>query len=488
VSASHVTRSRLPGGAAATGAALALPAGVEARTRPCRRVEVAIVGAGLAGLTAARELTRAGHEVCVLEARDRVGGRTLNERVSKGVISELGAQYIGPTMDHIAALAKAVGVKTFPTYNEGSNVQYLGGERSLYPATSLPTAPEAVQLTVALLGLDPLAAQVPVNAPWKAKRAAEWDRMTLADYVNATVTTSIGKALASTAFEAIWGAEARELSLLYALYYIAAGGNESTKGTIAPFVTTEGGTQQDRFVGGSQRVSLEVARRLGDRVVLRSPVRRIDTGGGCARILSDRLIVQAQRVIVAVPPILATRIAFSPVLPRAKRTLLRRLAPGRIIKWEAVYETPFWREQGLSGQVASDTGPANSTFDNSPPGGRPGILFGFIGGDQARRAAKLSASELRTAVLGNFATYFGDQALTPIDTFRSRWSEDPWTRGCPVGFARPGLLTAYGPALRAITGRVHWAGTETSIYWNGYMDGAVRSGERAAAEAARRLR
>ncbi len=485
---SRLTRRRLVGGAAASGAALALPAGVEARTRPCRRVEVAIVGAGLAGLTAARELTRAGHEVCVLEARDRVGGRTLNEKVSKGVISEVGGQYVGPTQDHILALAKAVGVNTFPTWNEGFNVQYFEGQRSLYPATGLPTNPDAAAAELKLLELDGLAATVPVAAPWKAPRAAAWDKQTLGDWVARNITTPIGRSIVQAICETVWGVEAPELSFLYTLFYIAASGNERVPGSILRLTTTAGGTQQDRFVGGSQRVSIEVARRLGSSLVLSSPVRWIEEISGGARVTSDRLIVQAKRVIVAAPPVLARRIAFSPSLPKAKRVLLRRLNPGHLIKWEAVYDQPFWRDDGLSGQVVSDTGPVLATFDNSPPGGSPGILFGFIGGDEARRAARHSPSARRKAVLGNFVTYFGEEARRPLEAFELDWTTEAWTRGCPVGLPPARVLSTYGPALRAITGRIHWAGSETSTYWNGYMDGAVRSGERAAAEAARRLR
>jgi monoamine oxidase len=193
-------------------------------------------------------------------------------------------------------------------------------------------------------------------------------------------------------------------------------------------------------------------------------------------------------VIVAVPPVLARRIEFAPVVPRAKRVLLRRLDPGHIIKWEAVYERPFWRDDGLSGQIVSDTGPVRYSFDNTPPAGSPGILFGFIGGADARRVARLSPAARRKEVLGNFVTYFGEQARRPVDSFELDWTTEAWTRGCPVGIPPLGVLSRYGPALRAVTGRIHWAGSETSTYWNGYMDGAVRSGERAAAEAARRLR
>jgi monoamine oxidase len=206
------------------------------------------------------------------------------------------------------------------------------------------------------------------------------------------------------------------------------------------------------------------------------------------QVISDRMVVEAREVIVAVPPVLAKRIHFSPDLPAKHRKLLNALVPGHLIKWEAIYDKPFWRDQGLSGQAVSEIGPANTTFDNSPPSGSPGIMFGFIGGDQARRFAKRSRSVRRDQVLGNFVTYFGEEARNPSGAFEMNWTQEAWTRGCPVGHAGVNVLSRFGPALRKRFGHVHWAGTETADYWNGYMDGAVRSGERAAKEVLRALR
>jgi monoamine oxidase len=481
-----LTRRKLLGSGAAAGAALVLPSGASAarhRARKQRRVDVAIVGAGLAGLTAARELTKAGHEVCVLEARDRVGGRTLNHHVSKGVVAEAGGEFIGPTQNHIAALAKEVGVKTFKTYNQGQDLLYARGQLSRYPAAGLPPDPDVQQAVIAAVtGLDRMAAEVPLKAPWKAKNAAQWDAMTLADWANTNVTSDVGRRTVTTAANAIWGADPAELSLLYVLAYVAASGDEKHKGSFVRLITTEGGSQESRFVGGSQLVSEKVAAKLGSRVVLRSPVRSIHQDGQRVTVTSDRLIVHAKQAIVAIPPVLLAGIHFSPDAPRLRRNLARRIVPGHIIKWEAVYDKPFWRDAGLSGQVISDTGPARSTFDNTPPGGTPGILFGFIGGADAAAAAKMTAGERRAAVLENFVAYFGPQAGTPLDSFEMDFTSEAWTGGCPVGHTRPGTLRRFGPALRVPFRRVHWAGSEVATFWNGYMDGAVRSGEAAAKE------
>jgi monoamine oxidase len=487
----NTTRRGLLAGAAAGGAGALLPSTAAAKRRKRRRkVDVAIVGGGFAGLTAARRLAAAGKEVCVLEARDRVGGRTLNHRVQKGVIAEIGGQYVGPTQDRVLALAKSVGVGTFKTYNDGDNVLLLNGKLSRYPATpGLSPDPDFQEaILTAISKLNPMSEEVPVHAPWKAPKAEEWDKITLAQWRDQNIKSTGARRLFDIAAEALWGAESDELTLLYALFYTASAGNEKNKGDFTRLIATPGGAQESRFVGGSQRIPILVAKKLGSQVVLKSPVRRIEQHGEKVIVTSDRMVVEAREVIVAVPPKLVLGIHFEPGLPSPRRKLLKGTPPGRLIKWEAVYDTPFWREAGYSGQAVSEQGPANTTFDNTPPGGSPGILFGFIGGDQARSYAMLSREARRGVVLDNFVTYFGPEAQNPKASFELDWRQEAWTRGCPVGHTGRNILHRYGHLLRKRHGHVHWAGTETADYWNGYMDGAVRSGERAAKEVLGALR
>ncbi len=491
------TRRDFVAGTLAAGAAAALgasPASADtakasrATTSSTRSAEVAIVGAGFAGLTAARALTRAGHSVVVLEARNRVGGRVWNHDLGGGHVSERGGTFVGPTQDRVLALARALGVGTFPTYDTGEDLYVAGSTRLRWSDTSpVGTAPPdpliLTDLAVMVSQLDEMSKQVPVNAPWTAANAASWDGQTLESWINNHIAvTPRFRQVVGMATRPIFGAEARELSLLFVLFYLASSGNSGNPGSFERNFNTRGGAQMSRVIGGSQTIALKIARQLGRRIVLSSPVRSIVTGRGTVRIHSDRATVRAKRVIVAIPPALAGRIDYEPILPFQRDQLAQRFGQGTLTKVAAVYDRPFWRDEGLTGQAFSTSGPVSATFDDSPPGGSPGVVFGFVGGDDARRYATMSAAARRSAVLAQYANFFGARALKPRAFFETAWSGEKWTRGCPVGIPGVGTLLAYGAWLRRPIDRIHWAGTETSDYWNGYMDGAVRSGERAAAE------
>ncbi len=485
-----ISRRRLLGAAGAAGAGTMLERvpGAAAAT-PSRSADVVVVGAGFAGLTAALTLMDAGRSVVVVEARGRVGGRALNQPIGGGEVSERGATFVGPTQNHIIGLAKRFGVGRFPTFNDGDNVYVNSlGQRSTYSDTGpLGTAPPdpaiIADLAQAVTRLDQMSTDVPVNAPWTSSQGEDWDQQTLETWIRDNSTNQRFRDLVPVATRPIFGAEPRELSLLFVLFYIAASGDEQHAGTFERNFNTRQGAQMWRFVGGSQLLAQKVANRLGGRIVLNSPVERIVQGPSGVTVQCRNLQAHGKRAIVAVPPTLAGRIEYEPKLPPARDQLTQRLPQGTLLKVTAVYPRPFWRDAGLNGTAISYQGPTNVTFDDSPRDASSGVLFGFVGGDEARRFMRRSASERRAAVLANFATYFGARARSPRSYFETNWTSEEWTRGCPVAIAGPGTLLAYGPELRRAVGRLHWAGTETSTYWNGYMDGAVRSGKRAATEA-----
>jgi monoamine oxidase len=493
VTADGLTRRRFVAGAAATAAAAmvgAAPPDAQAarkRRRRRRHEDVVVVGAGLSGLIAARGIARAGHSVAVVEARGRVGGRMLNRPVPGGEVVDLGAEFIGPTQTHIKRLVDELGIDVFAANDAGDNVYVAGGHRSTYSDTGpTGTAPPDVailpDLLLAVAKLDELSKEIPLDAPWEATRAAEYDGQSLETWLRANSISQRFRNIATAASRPIFGAEPSEVSLLFALFFIAASGDENHVGTFERNFNSRNGAQQDRIHGGSQSIAVALAKELGHRVIRRSPVRRIVKRKGRIDVISDRYVNTARRVIVALPPELAGRIRFHPLLPELRRELNDRMPQGTLIKVQVIYDRPFWRDLGLSGTSVSDAGPCNIVYDSSPRDGTPGALLGFIGGDEARRFAPRAPTERRRLVLECLARSFGSKALSPIGYVEANWPRERYSLGSPIGFAPPGVLTSCGSALREPVGRIHWAGSETSTYWNGYMDGAVRAGERAARE------
>ena len=508
-----LTRRTLLGGAAALGAGVVLPAGA-ASAAPARgplRADVVVVGAGLAGLTAATELVAAGLDVVLLEARDRVGGRVLNRDIGEGRVVEVGGQWLGPAQDvpasdpttgdvrgqsAVEALRVRLGLERFPTYVDGATVDYrsdLPVQRSTYSGRIPLSDPAATaDAGKALAQLDAMAKTVPLDAPWTAPRAAAWDAMTFQTWMDVGDTTPGadglpgtsgpgvlspgGRKLISLAVEAVFSAQPRDLSFLHALFYI------HSAGSLESLINTAGGAQQDRVVGGTQLLATGLAAGLGDRVRLSSPVRRVVQDDRRVVVEGDGFSVTADRLVVAVPPTLCARIDWSPAMPALRDQLTQRVPMGTVIKVQCVYDEPFWRADGLNGQTTSDTGPVKVTFDNSPPDGAVGVLMGFIEGADGRAALRTSVEERRQGVVDSFARYFGEPARDVRQYVEMSWASEPWSRGCYAGYLPPGVWSDYGPELRAPVGRVHWAGTETATEWNGYLDGAVRSGSRAAAE------
>ncbi|HEU4700989.1 MAG TPA: flavin monoamine oxidase family protein [Conexibacter sp.] len=447
-----------------------------------RTADVVVVGAGLAGLTAARALRRAGADVVVLEARERVGGRVLNHELGDGKVVEVGGQWVGPTQDRALALIAELGLETFDTHTAGRNLFEHQGRISSYAGAIPRVSPPALLDTQVAIGrLTRMAQRVDPAAPWQAPRAARWDAETVASWSRRHMRTRLGRDLIQLACEAVWAADPADVSLLHFLAYAKAAGG------LDPLISTEGGAQQTRVVGGSQRIPLALAEELGEAVLLGQPVRRIAHGGDGVLVQAESASVRARQAVVAISPALAGRLVYDPALPADRDQLTQRTPNGSVIKCMAVYDEPFWRAAGLSGQATSDVGPVKVVYDNSPPDGSPGVLLGFLEGAAARALGRAPAADRRAAVVGCFARFFGTAAARPRDYVDKDWSAEEYTRGCYGAFLPPNTWTAFGPALRAPLGPLHWAGAETATTWTGYMDGAIRSGEDAAAAVLGRL-
>ena len=495
MSEAGVSRRGVLGGLAAGGAAALLPApGAQAAAASALEgdlpasVDVVVVGAGISGLVAAQGVRRAGHSVLVLEARDRVGGRVLNHELGGGAVIESGGAFVGPTQDHVLRLAGELGVQTFKEYAAGKNVYVSSKTGSQQYTGTIPPDPLILPDAAVLQArIDEMSQQVPVDAPWSADKAGEWDALSVDQWLRQNTVNPDVRNLILCYLQPAFGSDGLDMSLLFFLWYVATAGNETNPGTFERSSSTENGAQDSRFVGGSQLIPLRLADRLGSRVALSAPVRRVVQHADHVVVTSDRGQVRAGRVIVATPPSMVLDIDWYPLLPSRREQLLQRMPMGALMKCDAVYERPFWRDKGLSGMGLNDSGAVRVSFDNSPSDSSVGVLLAFVGGSTWATYGTQSRAARRRAVLEGFAAIVGDEALDPVEYVEHDWTRERWTKGSPIAVQVPGAITAYGSTIRTPFRRVHWAGTETATYWSGYMDGAVRAGERAAREVNRLL-
>jgi monoamine oxidase len=448
----------------------------EPTQRGPREVDAVVVGAGLAGLTAARALVAAGAATAVLEARDRVGGRTWSRAVG-GAVFDLGGQYVGPRHERIRKLAGELGVRTAPTPHQGRKWIELAGRRRSF-AGAIPALPPLalLQLQLVIGRLDRATRQVPPATPWTAERAKAFDAHTAESWWSRFTFGRDVRAMLRHTIRMTFGSEADEMSLLSLLQYLA------TSGGLLHMTSIENGTQQEYFVEGSQTLANGLAEALGERVMLGAPARRIAQDASGVTVHTDAGRVRARHAVVAIPPLLAGRIDYEPALPAPRTALTQRFPMGAAIKCIALYERAFWREQGFSGEAISDRRALGYVLDGTKGGGSQPALVGFIEGEAARTWSARPPEERRAAVLHDLAGFFGPEAERASEYVDQDWVAERWTGGCSAGFATPGTLSRFGPTLREPIGRIHWAGSETATEWFGYMEGAVESGERAARE------
>ncbi len=446
--------------------------------------DVVVVGAGLAGLAAATRLTEAGLNVVVLEARDRVGGRVEEGRLPDGTPIELGGQWVGPTQTRMRALVGELGLELFPTHDDGDHLLVLGDRRQRFavsPAVGVTRLVPQLGLAGALDGLQSLlrlgllVRKVDPAAPWSAPDAEALDAQSFEDWLQGACRTSKGRLAWRLFARALFSAEARQLSLLHVLFYVAAAGG------VRALIDTTGGAQQDRVVGGSWQVARHLADRLGDAVVLDTVVDRVDQRGEHVVVqAADGRTWTARAVVVALPLHLAGELDLQPPLPTLRQEALEQVPMGTVIKLHVVFDRPWWRERGLSGQIIADGEGPQIVFDNSVPGSDLGVLLAFLEADEALAWSDASQQERHRLVASRLREMIGGDVPDPIAIVERDWTAEPFTGGCYGAVLPPGVWTRFGPLLREPFGQVHFAAAELATTWAGYMEGAVRSGEAAA--------
>lgn len=445
--------------------------------------DVIIIGAGPSGLTAARALRKAGHSVAVLEARDRVGGRTHTDVVD-GAVFEVGGQWVSPDQTVLIGLLDELGIGTFSRYREGDSV-YIGPDRRpvRYTGDMFPVSDytrEEMERLIALL--DRLVAEAGPEAPWNHPDARALDTISFHHWLrqqsdDEEACNNIGLFIAG----GMLTKPAHAFSTLQAIFMAATAGSFSN-------LVDEDFILDKRVVGGMQSVSERMAAELGKDVILSSPVRTLrwsgmdgNNGAEGVTVVSDTTTVHARYAVVAVPPNLYSSISYEPPLPRRQHQMHQHQSLGLVIKVHAVYATPFWREEGLSGTGFSAESIVQEVYDNSNYEDPRGTLVGFVSDEKADAMFELPPHERRERVLSSIAGFLGPKALEPEVYYESDWASEEWTRGAYASSYDLGGLHRYGRDQRTPVGPIHWSCSDIAAEGYQHVDGAIRMGQRTAA-------
>lgn len=436
--------------------------------------DVVIVGAGLAGLAAARNLHHAGKEVIVLEASHRIGGRVLTHKLADGDCFDLGAQWIGLGMSRMYALVEEFNLHTFPQYSAGQKLflgdsSYSGNDLFL----ALPANSQAELASVARQ-LDELSCLVDLKQPSATPGAIVWDRMNIEQWIDLYLHTAAARRLFKLLLRDLFSAELSEVSLLNLLCE-----TQSSGGFVNEISTS--GVLQDRVVEGAQAIADKLALELTPPVQVNCPVRCIEQLADQVAVSTHQKTYSARQVVVAIPPTQIPRIDFRPTLPRQLMRTIQKLRMGSVIKCLALYDRAFWRDSGYMGELYTDPLIA---YDATSASGKHPALVALISGDRAITLSDLPAAERKQAVIEGLVLGFGEAARMPRKFIEYDWVAEPWIEGGYNVFMPPGAMTANFtvPDLSIPIGRIHWAGSDLATEYAGYMEGAIASAELATAE------
>lgn len=433
--------------------------------------DVVIVGAGAAGLTAANQLKKAGLSVAVLEARDRVGGRLWTDTI-EGAMLEIGGQWVSPDQDALKETIAELGLETFDRYRDGDSV-YVGpdGVAHRFTGEMFPVSPDTERIIAEVTGrLDAMVAEIDPDRPWAHPRAAEWDTISWDAWLHQQ--TDDDEAIRNLAFptgSAMLTKPTHAFSLLQSLLMAASAGSYSNL-VDADFILDK------RVVGGLQQVPILLAERLGDDVYLGQAVRTLEYTDAGVTATADRMTVRARRAVLALAPVLYHRISFVPPMPRLQHQMHQHLSMGFVIKVHAVYETPFWREQGLSGTAFSPYEISHEAYDNTNHGDERGTLVGFVSDRLADDLFRVSAAERKERILTSLSHYYGPEAMNPVVYYESDWGSEEWTRGAYAASFDLGGLHRYGADLRTPVGPIFFACSDLAGAGYQHVDGAIRMG------------
>ncbi|XP_042539566.1 amine oxidase [flavin-containing] A [Dipodomys spectabilis] len=444
--------------------------------------DVVVIGGGISGLAAAKLLSKYDINVLVLEARDRVGGRTYTVRNEHVKWVDVGGAYVGPTQNRILRLSKELGLETYKVNIRERLVQYVKGKSYPFRGAFPPVWNPITYLDYNNLWrtMDKMGKEIPADAPWDAPHAEEWDKMTMKDLFDKICWTKTAREFATLFVNINVTSEPHEVSALWFLWYVKQCG-----GTTRIFSVSNGG-QERKFVGGSGQVSERIMDLLGDRVKLSRPVTYIDHSG--ENIIVETLnheVYECKYIISAIPPTLTAKIHFKPELPSERNQLIQRLPMGAIIKCMMYYREAFWKKKDYCGCmiIEDEEAPISITLDDTKPDGSLPAIMGFILARKADRLTKLHKEIRKRKICELYAKVLeSEEALHPVHYEEKNWCEEQYSGGCYTAYFPPGIMTQYGRVIRQPVGRIYFAGTETATHWSGYMEGAVEAGERAARE------